>query len=106
MAFALEALKLVRLTSTLLGVSMLQCEKTKNILLAPFAISRIMKRCWLPGLVGMLLFAVGVWWHVCWLKIVGIVLAAPVIWVYAVLMFVFFPFILFDSVRRSIKNNN
>ncbi len=85
---------------------MLRYEKTKNILLAPFAISRIMKRCWLPGLVGLALFSVGVWQHVGWLKIVGIVLAAPVIWVYAVLMFVFFPFILFDSVRRRLKNNN
>jgi hypothetical protein len=79
-------------------------EKTRNILLAPFAISRIMKRFWLPGLVGMLLFAVGQWQNVGWLKIVGIVLAAPIIWVYAVVMFVFFPFILFDGLRRRLKN--
>ena len=85
---------------------MLLNEKTRNVLLAPFAISRIMKRCWLPGLLGLLLLAVGVWQHVGWLKIAGIVLAAPVIWVYAVLIFVFFPFILFDSVRRRLKNNH
>jgi len=85
---------------------MLISEKTRNILLAPFAISHIMERCWLPSLVGVLLFAVGVWQHVGWLKIAGIVLALPVIWVYAVVMFVFFPFILFDSVRRRLRNNH
>jgi len=103
MAFALEALKLVRYTP---GVRMLPCEKTRNFLLAPFAISHIMNRCWRPGLVGLLLFAVGVWRHVGWLKIAGIVLAVPIIWVYAVLMFVFLPYILFDRVRRSLKNNH
>jgi hypothetical protein len=106
MAFALEALKLVHFTSTLLRDPMRLNEKTKNILLAPLAISHIMERCWLPGLVGLLLFAVGVWQHVSWLKIAGIVLAAPIIWVYAVLMFVFFPFTLFDSVRRRLKKHN
>jgi hypothetical protein len=82
----------------------LRYEKIKNILLALFAISHIMERCWLPGLVGMLLFAVGVWKHVGWLKIVGIVLAAPIIWVYAVVIFIFLPFALFDRLRRSLKN--
>jgi hypothetical protein len=84
---------------------MLLSEKTKNILLAPFAISHIMERCWLPGLAGLLLFAVGVWQDVGWLKITGIVLAAPVIWVYVVVIFVFFPLILFDRVRCSMKKN-
>jgi len=78
---------------------MLINEKTRNILLAPFTISHIMKRCWLPGLVG-------VWQHVGWLKIAGIVLALPVIWVYAVVIFVFFTFILFDSVWRRLRNNH
>jgi hypothetical protein len=54
----------------------------------------------------VLLFAVGVWQHVGWLKIAGIVLALPVIWVYAIVIFVFFPFILFDSVRRRLRNNH
>ncbi len=83
---------------------MLRYEKIKNILLAPFAISHIMQRFWLPGLVGLLLFAVGVWQHTSWLKIVGIVLAAPIIWVYAVVMFIFLPFTLFDGLRRRLKN--
>ena len=78
-------------------------EKTKNIFLAPFAISPIMQRCWLPGLVGLLLFGVGVQQHVGWLKVAGIILAAPIIWVYAVVMCVYFPFALFDSIRRSLS---
>ncbi len=82
----------------------LRYEKIKNILLAPFAISHIMDRCWLPGLMGMLVFAVGVWQHASWLKIVGIVLAAPIIWVYAVVMFFFLPFSLFNGLRRRLKN--
>ncbi len=78
--------------------------KTKNILLAPFAISHIMERCWRPGVVGFLLLAVGVWQHVTWLKIAGIVLAAPVIWVYTVVIFVFFPIALFDRVWRILRS--
>jgi hypothetical protein len=81
-------------------------EKTRNILLAPFAISSIMQRCWVPGLVGLLLFAVGVWQHVAWLKIAGIILTAPVIWVYALVMFVFIPFFLLDRIWRRLKNNH
>lgn len=78
-------------------------ERTKSLLLAPFAISPIMRRFSLPGLVGLLLFAVGVWQNVDWLRVIGIILAAPIIWVYAVLMFVYFPFLLFDSIRRSLN---
>jgi hypothetical protein len=88
------------------GVLMLLSEKIKNILLAPFAISRIMKRCWLWGLVGLLLFAVGVWQHVGWLKMAGVVIGAPVIWVYAVLVLIYFPLILFDGIRRTLRNKN
>lgn len=80
--------------------------KTKDILLAPFAISHMMQRFWLPGLIGFLLFAVGMWQRVTWLKIAGIVLAAPIIWVYAVVIFVFFPFVLFDRVRQRLKRSH
>jgi thiol:disulfide interchange protein len=85
---------------------MILSAKTKNILLAPFAISHIMQRFWLPGLAGFLLFAVGMWQRVTWLKIAGLVLAAPVIWVYAVVIFVFFPYALFDRVRQRLKNSH
>ncbi len=56
-------------------------------------------------MVGVLLFAVGVWQHVSWLKVTGIILAAPIIWVYAVVMLVYFPYILFDSIRRSLSKS-
>ena len=80
-------------------------EKTKNILFAPFAISHIMQRCWLPGLLGMVLFAVGLWQHVGWLRLTGIILAAPIIWVYAVVIFAFLPFAVFDHVRRKMRGH-
>jgi hypothetical protein len=78
-------------------------ERSKSLLCAPFAISPIMRRFSLPGLVGLLLFAVGVWQKLEWLKVIGIILLAPIIWVYFVLLFVYIPFLLFDSVRRSLK---
>ncbi|MCU0531214.1 MAG: hypothetical protein MUE76_03870 [Syntrophales bacterium] len=79
-------------------------EKTKKILLAPFAVSHIMQRFALPGLIGLLLFAVGAWQHAGWLQVAGIVLAAPVLWVYAVVIVVFFPALLFDRLRRRLGN--
>ena len=78
-------------------------ERSKRLLLAPFAISPIMGRFSLPGLVGLLLFAVGVWQDLGWLRVTGIILAAPIIWVYAVVLLVYFPFLLFDSLWRSVK---
>lgn len=78
-------------------------EKTRNLLLAPFAISPIMRRFSLPGVVGFLLLAIGLWQQLTWLKVTGILLAAPVIWAYAVLMLVYVPFLLFDSIRRSLS---
>ena len=80
--------------------------KTKNRLLALFAISPIMDRFALPGLIGLLLFGIGVWRRVTWLKVTGIILAAPVIWVYAVLLFVYVPFLLFDGIRRRLKKTD
>lgn len=78
-------------------------ERTKSLLGALFAISPILRRFALPGLVGLLLFAAGAWQALDWLKVVGIILAVPVIWAYAVLLLVYFPFLLFDSMRRSLK---
>ena len=80
-------------------------EKTKNILLAPFAISPILQRCAWPGFAGALIFGIGVWLQVDWLMVIGAILAAPVIWAYAVLLFVYVPHLLFDSVRRSLNKN-
>jgi len=77
--------------------------RTKNILAAPFAVSTIMQRCWLPGVVGLLLLALGSWWGIGWLKVAGILLAGPIIWVYALVIFVLLPFAFFDSIRRRAR---
>ena len=76
-------------------------EKTRNRLLMPFAISPILKWCGLPGIVGMVLIAVGVVQRVGWVKVVGVVLAAPVLWCYFVVIFIFLPFLVFDKLRRG-----
>ena len=80
-------------------------EKTKNILLAPFAISPILQRFAWPGIAGFLIFGIGLWRQMDWLMVIGAILAAPVIWAYAVLLLVYFPYLLFDSVRRSLNWN-
>ena len=77
--------------------------KLKNVLAAPFAVSYIMDKFMVPGIVGAVVFAVGRWQGIEWLQIVGAVLAAPIAWVYAVVIFVLFPFAIFDSIRRKIK---
>lgn len=80
-------------------------ERTKSLLGALFAISPILRRFALSGLVGLLLFAAGAWQDLDWLKVAGIILAAPVIWAYAVLLLVYFPYLLFDSLRRSFNKS-
>ena len=37
--------------------------------------------------------------------VIGAILAAPVIWAYAVLLLVYFPYLIFDGVRRSLNRN-
>jgi len=62
-----------------------------------------MRRFSLPGLIGLLILAIGVWQKLEWLKVIGIILLAPVIWVYIVLLLVYVPYLLFDGIRRSLK---
>jgi len=78
-------------------------EKTRNILLAPFAISPILQRFAWPGIAGFLIFGIGLWRQLDWLMVIGGILAAPVLWAYAVLLLVYIPYLLFDGVRRSLK---
>ena len=79
--------------------------RTKDLLLASFAISPIIARFSLPGLIGFLLFAVGVWQQITWLKVVGVVLAAPILWVYAVLFFVYCPILLIEGIRHRLNKD-
>ena len=78
-------------------------EKTKNRLLAPLAISPIMEKGALPGLIGFLLFGLGFWLKAGWLKVVGMVFMLPILWVYAVIIVIFFPMLIFDSISNRIK---
>lgn len=51
--------------------------KAKDVLAAPFAISPIIQRFWLPGAVGIPLAAIGAVQEIHWLTWTGIVLALP-----------------------------
>jgi hypothetical protein len=76
-------------------------EQTKNRLLIPYAISPIMKWGAFPGIVGLGLIAIGVVKKVGWLKIAGIVLAAPMFWCYFLVIFIFLPYLVFDRIRKG-----
>ena len=78
-------------------------DRTKDLLLAAFAISPIIARFALPALIGVLLFAAGVWQQATWLKVIGVVLAAPILWAYAVLLFVYCPLLLFEAIRSRLN---
>ncbi|MEO8717887.1 MAG: hypothetical protein ABI423_06665 [Burkholderiales bacterium] len=54
---------------------------------------------------GILLVAVGLWQKLDGLKVIGNILAAPVIWAYAVLLLVYIPFLLFDGVWRRLRKS-
>jgi hypothetical protein len=79
-------------------------EKTKNRLLMPFAISRIMRFGALPGLIGFALIGFGFYLQIDALIIVGFVLAIPILWVYFVIMCICFPYLLVDSLWKTLKN--
>ena len=79
--------------------------KIKEILSNLFAISIIMNRFSTPGLIGIILFVFGVWQRIGWIKIIGIILAAPIIWVYIAVIFVFFPAAILDYIRKKIRGS-
>jgi magnesium-transporting ATPase (P-type) len=61
-------------------------ERTQNLLLNAIAVSPIMQRFAFPGAAGLVLAAVGAWQDIPWLTIAGLILAAPVLWCYFVIM--------------------
>ena len=81
-------------------------DRSKALLLAPFAISPIIARFSLPALIGLLLFVVGAWQQTTWLKVMGLVLAAPILWALAVLFFVYCPILLVEGIRRTLNKTN
>lgn len=60
--------------------------RTKELLLSAIAVSPILRRFGLPGVAGLLLIGVGWWQRFTWLTIAGVILAAPVLWCYFVIM--------------------
>lgn len=76
-------------------------DKTKNRLLMPFTISPIMKWSAFPGIIGLVLLAIGVVGKAGWLKITGAVLAAPIFWCYFVVIFIFLPYLVFNRIRKG-----
>ena len=72
-------------------------ERTKNLLLNAIAVSPIMKRFALPGIIGIPLLAVGVAKKIQWLTVAGLVLAAPVLWCFFVMLVIAPLVILFEK---------
>jgi hypothetical protein len=69
---------------------------------APFALSPIMQRFALPGLAGIVIFVIGVWQDLFWVMVAGAVLAAPVLWAYAVLLLVYLPILIYEAIRSRL----
>jgi len=78
-------------------------DETKNRLLMPFAISRIMRFGALPGLIGFALIGIGYYLQIDRVIIIGFILAIPIFWVYFVITCIYFPYLLVDSIRKSLK---
>jgi hypothetical protein len=76
-------------------------QNTENRLLTPFGISPLVKWTTFPGIVGLLMVASGFRLEIGWLKIVGLVLAAPLFSAYFLTIFVFMPIWLFDKFRGA-----
>lgn len=72
-------------------------ENTRTLLLNIIAVSPIMKRFMLPGIVGMLLAGAGLWQEMDWLVITGLVLAAPILWCYMVVALIYPIMLLFEK---------
>jgi len=49
----------------------------------------------------MVLLAVGVLQKIGWVKVLGLVLAAPVFWCYFGVIFIFLPLLIIDKLRRG-----
>jgi hypothetical protein len=47
-----------------------------------------------------------IWQRIGWLKLIVVILSAPILWVYCVLIFVFIPAIIFERVRQKMRERN
>ena len=54
----------------------------------------------LPGIVGVVLFMLGFWLDIDCVEIAGLILAAPELWAYTVIIFVLLPIAAFKSIQE------
>jgi predicted RND superfamily exporter protein len=57
----------------------------------------------LPGLLGILLAVIGYANKITWVTVIGLVLAAPIIWSYAVVLIVLPPLAVATALRRRLR---
>jgi hypothetical protein len=76
---------------------MMFSEKAKERIWTIFAVSPIMQRFAFPGVFGLAVMGPGIWKDIRWLSIVGLILAAPVLWCYFLIIVVCPIVLLFDK---------
>jgi hypothetical protein len=72
-------------------------EHAKERLWTMFAVSSILQRFVLPGMFGLAFIGVGIWKDIPWLLIAGLILAAPIVWCYVLIMVVYPIILLFEK---------
>lgn len=65
-----------------------------------FSLGAILDWATIPGLVGLLLFTIGLWTQLQWFRIIGAILAAPTLWCLFVAAFILAPTLIIRSLRR------
>ena len=72
-------------------------ERTKERLLTVLAWDRNIQRFALPGIVGLSLIGLGIWKKIAWLTVTGLILAAPILFCYLLIMLVFPIMLIFEK---------
>lgn len=60
------------------------------------AVSPILQRFALPGIVGILIVALALWLQLHWLMVIGVVLLLPVLWCYLVILCFYLPMLMLE----------
>lgn len=59
-----------------------------------------MHRFGVPGIVGLTLIGFGIWKNIMWLTFASLVLAAPILWCYLLILLVFPIMLLFEKPQK------
>ena len=78
----------------------------KDAHLMTLAISCIMQQWLLPGIVGAVLFILGFWLDIECVEIAGLILAAPGLWAYTVIILVLLPIAASKRIQEIRKSKN